>query len=228
MSAQPDKAIRPVGRRAQRQRDTRGRLIKAGYHIMSEVGVDSAKISAITDSAEVGFGTFYNYFDDKDDLASQVLDCVIDDFGRRNDIMIRRMMPEDPALVVPLSARMFLRAALAAPLWQWWALRPDLLADRMSLGFGPFAMRDLRQSVRRSVIDIATEDVPEIWNLCVWIMVGGIHDFSCRPSYHASETLIAEAVARVIGLSKKSMDALRAFELPDYPEPDIDWHFRLS
>ena len=49
---------------------------------MSTAGVDATTIQQITDAADIGFGTFYNYYDGKDDLAQDVLDCMIHNIGR--------------------------------------------------------------------------------------------------------------------------------------------------
>ena len=56
------------------------------YELMGQAGVDGTSIAEITDHADLGFGTFYNYFKSKDYIAINVLDAVIDDLGRRNDL----------------------------------------------------------------------------------------------------------------------------------------------
>ena len=50
----------------------RVRLLESAHRIMSVSGVDNASITKITTVAGVGFGTFFNYFDNKDDIAIQV------------------------------------------------------------------------------------------------------------------------------------------------------------
>ena len=48
----------------------RARLLEAPYDVMAEIGVDAAKIKDITDRADVGLGTFYNYFETKTNQSS--------------------------------------------------------------------------------------------------------------------------------------------------------------
>ncbi|NOX52484.1 MAG: TetR/AcrR family transcriptional regulator, partial [Gammaproteobacteria bacterium] len=158
-----------MGRMEKKRRRTRARLLEAAYAIMSQSGVDAAKIQDVTEYADVGFGTFYNYFKSKDDLASQVLDCVIDDFGRRNVEATREIRASNPALVMPISIRLVMREAMRSPMWQWWALRPDLLVDRMTKGFGPFGLRDLEDGITRKILKISREDVEASWTLLMWV-----------------------------------------------------------
>ena len=72
------------GRVKRRQKKTRIRLLKAGYGLITEKGIDETAIMEITDAADVGFGTFYNYFSSKDDIAMQILDCVVHALGERS------------------------------------------------------------------------------------------------------------------------------------------------
>src|SRR5580698_5223868 len=130
-----------------RRRGTRARLIEAAYDVMAENGVDAAKIQDITERADVGFGTFYNYFETKDQIAAQVLDCVIDDLGRRNLAATRELRKKDPVVVICISIRLLMREAIRTPMWQWWALRPDLLVDRFREGFRPFALHDIGEAI---------------------------------------------------------------------------------
>lgn len=216
------------GRLAKKRRVTRARLLEAAYKIMSDGGIDAAKIKDITDLADVGFGTFYNYFETKDQLASQVLDCLINDFGRRNVTATRGTARKDPALVMPISIRLVLRAVMASQLWQWWAMRPDLLVDRMREGFAPFAMRDIGEAVRRGIFRMAPENVGDAWSLAVWMMVAGIHDVAIGKRSPAIETFVTESIMRLMGLAPDDAHRLANCPLPGYPEPEIDWTFQLE
>ena len=215
------------GRIAKKRRLTRARLLMAAYEVMSEAGVDAAKIKDITDRADVGFGTFYNYCENKDALANQVLDCLIYDMGRRNRAATDRFQQREPELTVPVSTRLVLRTAMATPIWQYWALRPDLLFDRMNRGFGPFAMADTRKSIARGESSLRDEEVAAAWALAVWVMVGGIHDVVVGERPPESESFVCETVMRVLGYSAPDARRISTTTLPDYPSPQIDWNFAL-
>ncbi len=221
-------AEEPTGRLAKKRRITRARLLEAAYHVMSDGGVDAAKIRDITDRADVGFGTFYNYFESKDQLASQVLDCLIYDFGQRNIAATRRLARQDPALVMPVSIRLVLRTVMASSLWQWWAMRPDLLVDRMREGFGPFAMRDMRDAVRQGIFQLEEENIPDAWALAVWMMVAGIHDVAIGDRPPEIETFVTESIMRLMGVAPADARRIANTRLPPYPDPSIDWSFSVA
>ena len=218
----------PEGRLAKKRRMTRAKLLMAAYEVMSQVGVDAAKIKDFTDRADVGFGTFYNYFDTKDALANELLDCLINDMGRRNRLATSRYQSHEPELTGPISTRLVLRTAMASPIWHYWALRPDLLFDRMHRGFGPFAIDDVRKSIARGESALTLEEVPSAWALAVWVMVGGIHDVVVGERTAESESSVCEGVMRILGSSFDAARRISSTALPDYPPPDIDWDFSLD
>ena len=221
-------ALGEGGRIVRRKRATRARLREAAYEVISEIGVDAAKIKDITDRADVGFGTFYNYFTTKDDLANQVLDCVIYDFGRRNVIATRALRKQDPALVMPVSIRLVIREAMQTPMWQWWALRPDLLFNRMRTGFRPFATRDMQDGLDRGIFRFESENIDTAWALSVWMMVGGIHDVVIGDQPLESEIFVVTSIMQMMGVPIDVAKKISSTALPQYPPAAIDWNFELG
>lgn len=61
-----------VSRRERRKAETRRRLLDAAAEVIASNGVEAATISAITEAADVGLGTFYLYFADRDAIAAEV------------------------------------------------------------------------------------------------------------------------------------------------------------
>ena len=62
-----------------RQRATRLRLREVAHGLILQQGVDGTTIQQITDGADIGFGTFYNYYRSKD----EVFTALSDDGARR-------------------------------------------------------------------------------------------------------------------------------------------------
>jgi AcrR family transcriptional regulator len=230
MTTNPSNATKsvPEGRLTKKRRVTRARLLQSAYEIMSETGVDDAKLKDITDRADVGFGTFYNYFPTKDALANEALDCVIHDLGRRNSLATQAMANQAPALIMPISIRLMMRAIIGSTMWRWWAMRPDLLADRICRGFGPFGMRDMRTGAASGLFSLEESEIAPTWAMAVWVMVGGIHAILVHDSLPESESFVAQTVMRMMGVPIETARALSTTQLPDYPLPSIDWTFRLD
>ena len=65
-------------RSVRRKRQVRQALIEAGYELMTKKGVDASTMSEISELADVGAGTVYNYFSSKDQLAMCVMEQVMD------------------------------------------------------------------------------------------------------------------------------------------------------
>ena len=65
-------------RSERRKRQTREALLKAGYQIIAEKGIDAATMLEIAERADVGSGTAYNYFSSKEELAMNVMEEVMD------------------------------------------------------------------------------------------------------------------------------------------------------
>src|SRR5690349_18112328 len=65
--ARPDPAV-PVRepRGARRRRETRSRLLMAALKLMAEKGMEGVAINEITETGDVGFGSFYNHFESKE------------------------------------------------------------------------------------------------------------------------------------------------------------------
>jgi AcrR family transcriptional regulator len=70
-----DKA--PLRRGERRKQHTKRRLLDAAAETYAELGVEGATISAITERADVGLGTFYLHFEDKDTIAAAVSSLVM-------------------------------------------------------------------------------------------------------------------------------------------------------
>ena len=73
--AQPD-----LPNRTQRRvSKTRTRLLKAALSVFAEVGTDAATIETITQRADLGKGTFYRHFADKDAITGALIEQCVDD-----------------------------------------------------------------------------------------------------------------------------------------------------
>jgi AcrR family transcriptional regulator len=72
-----------MGNRLQRRRQrTRKLLQQAAIELILEKGYDAVTIQDITDHADLGRGTFYLYFTDKEDIVWQTVRGILDEFDR--------------------------------------------------------------------------------------------------------------------------------------------------
>jgi AcrR family transcriptional regulator len=99
----------PVGRRDRRRERTRSRLTGAARTLIAEKGVAGLRIADITEVADVGRGSFYNYFESKDD----VVEAVVSESLQTLATVALTTLPddEDPAVRACIADRRFIRLA---------------------------------------------------------------------------------------------------------------------
>jgi AcrR family transcriptional regulator len=212
-----------LSRTERKKRRTRAQLLEAAYSLMSTKGVDSTAIAEITELADTGFGTFYNYFKTKDDIAIQVLDCVIHDLGRRNDEATAALKGANPAAVQAISIRITMREMLTNPIWRWWLRRPDMLAERLRVDFHRYGVRDLKIALEAGRYDIAPEDVEALWSQQMWMLAGGVKDMLDSNIPGLTEQSLIAAIMRAMGLEPDRALELAALPLPAVGPPRIDF-----
>jgi len=206
-----------------RQAKTRGRLLEAAYQLMSKKGVNDTAIQEITELADVAFGTFYNYFESKDDIAAQVLDCVIRALGDRNVEANREAGVTDPVLIVANSVRLVAQEMMQNPIWRWWVQRPDLVVERMRDGFKPFGLYDMDKAIEVGLYEIAGDDRETAWSFLIWLLAGGIKDILDGQRPPSAEGLVAESIMRVMGVERSRAQAVSKQPLPKVQKLKINF-----
>ena len=74
-------ASETISRYEKRKIETRTKLLGAARRVLGEKGIDATTIRDITDAADLGFGSFYNYFSSKEDLLDAVIASIGAEFG---------------------------------------------------------------------------------------------------------------------------------------------------
>lgn len=103
----------PMGRRDRRKAEARQRLLAAAHQLIAENGVSDLRIGDVTDLADLGFGTFYTYFQSKDALIEAVVADVL--AGLAAGIGADALEFTDPAEAASASYRRFLRFSRDEP-----------------------------------------------------------------------------------------------------------------
>lgn len=132
-------------RGARRKRETRARLLDAALSLMSEKGMDGVAINEITETADVGFGSFYNHFESKDAIYSALMEEMFEHFADSLDRVVHDVA--DPAEVISISVRHTLLRALDEPLWGRFMLREGLSPHTLTRGLGRRLLRDIQRGI---------------------------------------------------------------------------------
>src|SRR5262249_18593280 len=112
------------GRGARRRDETRSRLLSAAREVMARKGIGSTSIQEITDTADVGFGSFYTHFPPRGAIADAVMEDALERFGAAADRLVEIL--DDPAEVLAASVRHAVRMAATDQAWGWFLVRTTL------------------------------------------------------------------------------------------------------
>ena len=197
-----------------RKARTREALIRAAQSYLA-AGKTNVPILEITQTADVGMGSFYNHFDSKDELFHAAIEDALDGFGTVLDQLTVGM--DDPAEIFAQSFRLTGRLHRREPELSKVLLHNGLALVGSAMGLAPRARRDLDAAARAGRFTIPDLD------LALALVAGGalclaqlLHDQPDRDDAEAADQL-AEDLLRTFGLS-----AEEAHEISHRPLPNLD------
>ena len=127
-----------------RKARTRAALVAAARELLASRDPAEVSIQEITDTADVGFGSFYNHFESKGDLFDAALEEVLEEHGALFDALTADM--DDPAEVFASATRMTVRMAKTHPQIAKILQRTGLRYLTAPDGLAPRALRDLQRA----------------------------------------------------------------------------------
>jgi AcrR family transcriptional regulator len=210
VSAVSEQGAVPANRLDRRKARTRQALVDAAVRLIADGRGQQASIQEITDAADIGFGSFYNHFESKEQLFQTASGEVLDRWAKMIDgaCTDRR----DPAEVFAVSLRISGRLAWAHPEIAGFITGAGLeLVDAPS-GLAPHALRDIRagQAAGRFTVPDA--------EIALSAVAGGLlgllrlHQRHPQRVTESSVDDLAEACLRLLGL--RAAEARRIAQLP--------------
>ena len=77
----PAPAVLPIGRRERRRAETKERIFRAALQLFAEHGFSATTVEDITEAADVGKGTFFNYFRNKEEVLGALAEVQLDKYA---------------------------------------------------------------------------------------------------------------------------------------------------
>lgn len=133
-------------RLARKRERTRRNLLNAARELVYERGHEKIAISDITERADVGLGTFYNYFESKQCIFEAVLDEIRQDVYARLDEI--RSSIKDPALNVAVTMKYCFEQAQDNEDWNTFLTYSGLSGDYMLHQDEEQLLEDIRRGVK--------------------------------------------------------------------------------
>lgn len=181
---------------------------------MARKGIAAASIQEITDTADVGFGSFYNHFESKEAIAEAVMEEALESFGEANDRLTGSL--EDPAEVLAVAVRSAVRRASTDPDWGWFLVRTALARpDARRTALGRRLARDVKSGIaaRRFHVDDPAAAVLAVGGVILAFIAGRLHGDLGDDAPRGAATV----VLKMLGLSPNEAQALAKRPLPDLP-----------
>jgi AcrR family transcriptional regulator len=196
-----------------RKARTRQALIDAAVRLIAEGRGDRASIQEITEEADVGFGSFYNHFDSKEQLFQVASEEVLELWGQMIDRASAGIT--DPAELFAVGLRISGRLGWTHPDIAGFLTGVGLDALDIPSGLAPRALRDLQagQAAGRFTVPDA--------EIALSAVAGGLLGLLRLCQRHpervqeATVDQLAEAVLRLLGIAAPEAAHLAALPLPE-------------
>ncbi|MBD2198474.1 MULTISPECIES: TetR/AcrR family transcriptional regulator [Calothrix] len=195
---------------------TRSRLIEAAYRVFASKEADAVTIDDIIAEAGVARGTFYNYFQTREDVLKAVAASLSDEMNQK--IWAHSVAIEDPAERMAIALRQFLHQARHDSTWGWVIVRVGLVAAPLSETIERGVMTDLEAGIRINRFQVdslqATIDLILGTGLMAMRSILAGHTASDYPEQIAKIILKTLGVADAEAIAFKVLEPLSA-DLPD-------------
>ncbi len=206
MSTTTSRQASPPEGISRRSRRTRRDLIVAARALLEEQGVGALTAKAVTERADVGYGTFYHHFESTEAVLAAGIEESMRDFA--TDMQRDFADADDKVWVFTASMSNTFRMLAGHPALRWMLERPQLLAAALVEACGPFARRDVAAMVEAGDIE---PDAAGGIGYFEWVLIGALADVSKQPKrLREVEVALVSLVLRAIGVEKERAVALVA------------------
>lgn len=201
---------------AKRER-TRSNLIAAAYRVFARKEADAVTIDEIIAEAAVARGTFYNYFQTREEVLTAVAIALSDEMNHR--IWEQYAEIEDPAARMAIAIRQFLHQAMRDSTWGWVIVRCGLLAAPLSETIRMGVTRDLEAGMRLGRFQVANKQaaIDLVVGTGLMAMRTILSGYS-EPDYPEQ---IAELILKTLGVEKGEAHSIAVRVLEPLPVDSI-------
>lgn len=203
-----------IGRRERKAEETRLRLKAAAKNLMASGGPDAITIASITNAADIAQGTFYNYYNNRDEVIDAVILDEVESLGDRLDRLTRGMT--DAAEIYAFSLRHLMHTAVSDPVWGWLVVRLGIAQQGLLSQLGPRAARDLKIGIDSGRFDIPDLSVATATTFGSLLAV--MRDYLRSDKKRDPSDVYAENLLRMVGLSPAEAKEISRRKLPKLPK----------
>jgi AcrR family transcriptional regulator len=192
---------------------TRSHLIESAYRVFARKETDAVTIDDIIAEAGVARGTFYNYFQTREDVLRAVAASLSDVMNQK--IWAQYAAISDPAERMAIGLRQFLHQAMRDATWGWVIVRIGLVAAPLSETIERGLMSDLEAGIRleRFRVDSVQASVDLVLGTSLMAM-RTILEGHREPSYPEQ---ITKLILKSLGVDQDDAEAIAFKALEPFP-----------
>ncbi len=196
-----------------RKARTRQALVDAAVRLIAEGRGERASIQEITEAADIGFGSFYNHFESKDELFRTASEEILERWGQMIDRACAGI--DDRAEVFATSFRISGRLGWTHPDLAGFITGAGRELLDIPRGLAPRALRDIKLGQAAGRFTVPHADV------ALSTVAGGllgllrVHQHDPEQIDESAVDQLAEAILRMLGIPAREAKRIAARELPD-------------
>ncbi len=211
----------PPGRNERRKARTRSSLLDAARGLFARHGFEDTTIAEITDTADLGVGSFYNHFSSKEDLLAALLEQALPEQLAALDS--RRVGIADPAEAVSIAHRHWVRLTSEGPEWAWLVVRLETSFKLVTATQGDAALEDLERGIERGRFQVASRELA--LQASGGALISAMRTVLTGPEIPQADSIHAEGVLRMFGVPADEAEEIARRALPGVaPQKDHDSH----
>ncbi|GAA4256242.1 TetR/AcrR family transcriptional regulator [Dactylosporangium darangshiense] len=208
-----DRTAEAPTRLERRKAHTRAALVRAAQTFIAS-GKLNVPILELTQTADVGMGSFYNHFDSREQLFHAALEDALERHGALLDELTQGL--DDPAHVFAQSFRLTGRLHRREPDLSKVLLNYGLVLTTSDRGLAPRARRDIENGIHAGRFNVRDPELAMVTVAGAALCLGQLlHDHPERDDAGAADQ-VTEDLLRMLGLS-----ADQAHEICQRPLPDL-------
>jgi AcrR family transcriptional regulator len=142
----------PLTRTQRRRQQTRSALVNAVRKLTAEKGVDAVTISEIAEEADIGKGSFYNYFESKDELLKEAVESIIFQSGEIIDTINAAV--SEPVDMIATAFATFDQLMRGDPLLGWFMVRMNAHDPAVGASMAERFVRDVNLGIESGDFDV--------------------------------------------------------------------------
>lgn len=204
---------------------TRRKLVQAAMRVMGDKGVDGAAIADITEEADVGFGSFYNHFKSKAEIARVVFDTYAKEIGEIAHAISAR--EEDPAVVVATIHKVFLTRTVIDPVWGRFIVNAAVGLPDLWRIFARQGLDDIHRGMESGRFSVPSAETAMLLILAALMTTMRLLLERSDAKEKSADTNTIVCLMQMLGVEKSDVPALAAAPLPAYVREMLEEKMRL-